>query len=266
MRAMPTLPRRRAVCTRVGDACRPDGRGSRWLAGVAAYGLPRLREAGEYRQVLRRHRQFYSDLAERAATRLRGYDQRSWLRCLDAEAANMHAALGSATRDGDTAALRMANALAWYWLLSGQLAQARRTLGEALALPGGSASERATALAWPSGFATLAGEPPGHAAPPLDDIDDPGTRALLQWFHAFVASDFGDPSAAEAMLGDATASFRAAGDQWGIAAALGTRAQLAMIRGDNAATPRLPPAAPALVPGPGGPRGQRPAAQCARAP
>jgi len=220
-------------------ADQPDGPRYRLLESVAAYSLRRLREAGEHRQVLRRHRQFYGDLAERAARRLRGYDQRSWLRCLDAEAANLHAAIGSATHDGDTAALRMANALAWYWLLSGRLAQARRTLEEALATPGGSASERATAVAWHSGFATLAGEPRGHAAPPLDEIDDPGTRALLQWFHAFVASDFGDPSVAEAMLGDAVASFRATGDQWGMAAALSTRAKLAMIRGDKAATQRL---------------------------
>jgi len=216
----------------------PDGPRYRLLESVAAYSLRRLREAGEHRQVLRRHRQFYSDLAEHAATRLRGYDQRSWLRCLDAEAANLHAALGSAIHDGEDAVLRMANALAWYWLLSGRLAQARRTLEEALALPGGSASERATAAAWHRGFATLAGEPPGHAPPPLDEVDA-GTRALLQWFHAFVASDFGDPSVAEAMLGDAVASFRATSDQWGIAAALSTRAKLAMIRGDQAATQRL---------------------------
>jgi predicted ATPase/DNA-binding SARP family transcriptional activator len=220
-------------------ADQPDGPRYRLLESVAAYSLRRLREAGEHRQVLRRHRQFYSDLAERAATRLRGYDQRSWLKALDVEAANLHAALGSAIPDGDTAALRMANALAWYWLLSGRLAQARRTLEEALALPGGTASERATAVAWHSGFATLAGEPPRHGGPPLNEIDDPGTRALLQWFHAFVASDFGDPSVAEAMLGDAVASFRATGDQWGMAAALSTRAKLAMIRGDNASAQRL---------------------------
>jgi predicted ATPase/DNA-binding SARP family transcriptional activator len=217
-------------------ADQPDGPRYRLLESVAAYSLLRLREAGEHLQVLGRHRQFYSDLAVRAGAHLRGCDQRSWLRCLDAEAANLHAALGSATHDGDTAALRMANALAWYWLLSGRLAQARRTLEEVLAFPGGSASERATAAAWLSGFATLAGEPLGLAAPPLEEIDDPGTRALLQWFDAFVGSDFGDPSVAEAKLGDAAASFRAAGDQWGIAAALSTRAKLAMIRGDTAAT------------------------------
>jgi len=220
-------------------ADQPDGPRYRLLESVAAYSLRRLREAGEHGQALRRHRQFYSDLAERAAARLRGYDQRSWIRCLDTEAANLHAALGSATHDADTAALRMANALAWYWLLRGRLAQARRTLEEALARPGGSASERATAVAWRSGFATLAGEPSAHAAPALDEIDDPGTRALLRWFHAFVTSDFGNPSVAEAMLGDAVASFRAADDQWGLAAALSTGAKLAMIRGNRAAAQRL---------------------------
>src|SRR5262249_1195639 len=134
-------------------ADRPDGPRYRLLESVAAYSPRRPREAGGYRQRPRRPRPVASDLAERAATRLRGYDQRSWLRCLDAEAANLHAALGSATYDGDTAALRMANTLAWYWLLSGRLAQARRTLEEALALPGGSASERDTAVPWHTGFA-----------------------------------------------------------------------------------------------------------------
>ena len=57
-------------------------------------------------------------------------------------------------------------------------------------------------------------------------------RATLEWFHGFAASDFGDPSAAEAMVGRALAGFRAAGDRWGIAAALSTRAKLAMIRGN----------------------------------
>ena len=58
---------------------------------------------------------------------------------------------------------------------------------------------------------------------------------MLDWFHAFVASDWGDPSVAEALLSSALADFRAQGDQWGIAAALSTRAKLAMIRGDHAA-------------------------------
>jgi tetratricopeptide (TPR) repeat protein len=58
---------------------------------------------------------------------------------------------------------------------------------------------------------------------------------MLGWFHAFVASDFGNPSVAEALLSSAYDGFRAQDDQWGIAAALSTRAKLAVIRGDRAA-------------------------------
>jgi predicted ATPase/DNA-binding SARP family transcriptional activator len=218
----------------------PDGPRYRLLESVAAYSLQRLRQSGEYAQVRLRHRQFYGDLAVRAASHLRGCDQPSWLRRLDAETTNLRNALDSATHDGDApAALRTVNALVWYWLRSGRITEARRTLSEALALRGGSAAARATAKAWQSGFEALAGERRGHAAPPpLSGIADPGTRAILQWFYAFVASDFGDPSIAEALIDDALGYFRAHGDQWGVAAALSTRAKVAMIRGDPSATQR----------------------------
>jgi predicted ATPase/DNA-binding SARP family transcriptional activator len=218
----------------------PDGPRYRLLESVAAYSLERLRQSGEYAHVRLRHRHFYRDLAERAAAHLRGCDQPSWLRRLDAETTNLRNALDSATRDGDvSAALRMVNALVWYWLLSGRIAEARRTLGEALALRGGSTAARATATAWQSGFEALAGERRGHAAPPLlKDIADPSTRAILEWFHAFVASDFGDPSKAEELIDNVLARFRALGDQWGIAAALSTRAKVTMIRGDRYGTQR----------------------------
>jgi predicted ATPase/DNA-binding SARP family transcriptional activator len=218
----------------------PDGPRYRMLESVAAYSLQRLRQSGEYAHVRLRHRHLYRDLAEHAAAHLRGCDQPSLLRRLDAETTNLRNAFDSAAQDGDvSAALRMANALVWYWLLSGRIAQARRALGEALALRGGSAAARATAMAWQGGFGALAGERRGHAPPPsLTDIADPGTRAILEWFHAFVASDFGGPFKAGALIDDALARFRALGDQWGIAAALSTRAKVAMIRGDQRAAQR----------------------------
>jgi tetratricopeptide (TPR) repeat protein len=217
----------------------PDGPRYRLLESVAAYGLQRLREARETGELRVRHRRYYIDFAERAAPRLRGHDQRSWLRRLDAETANLRAALDCALSEDDgNDALRMVNALAWYWFLRGRLTEARRALAEAVALCRGSAAARATATAWQSGFTALAGDRDQHAAPPLVRIDDPAIRATLEWFHAFVASDFGDPSAGEAMTGQALASFRTLGDQWGIAAALSTRAKLAMIRGDAAAAGR----------------------------
>ncbi|HEV2239863.1 MAG TPA: BTAD domain-containing putative transcriptional regulator [Streptosporangiaceae bacterium] len=218
----------------VADA--PDGPRYRLLDSIAAYSLQHLRQAGEAAQTRRRHRRYYSDLAERAAAHLRGHDQRSWLVLLDAEAANLRSALDSAREDNDPAALRMVNALAWYWFLRGRLTEARRALDEALALGRGAAAAQAAARAWRSGFTALAGERGEQAGPPpLGGIDDPAMRATLEWFLGFVASDFGDPSAGEAMVGRALESFRALGDRWGIAAALSTRAKLAIVRGDPAA-------------------------------
>ncbi len=212
----------------------PDGPRYRLLESIAAYGLQRLHQAGESGQLRLRHRRYYTNLAERAAPLLRGHDQRHWLRRLDAEAANLRASLDSAIQDNDApAALRMVNALTWYWFLRGRLKEARRALGDALALGHGFAAARATAMAWQSGFTVLAGERGKHAAPPpVGGIDDPTMRAKLQWFHGFVASDFGDPSVGEAIVARALASFRALGDRWGIAAALSTRAKQAMVRGD----------------------------------
>src|SRR5262245_13882463 len=47
----------------------------------------------------------------------------------------MRASLDAATQDHDaSAALRMVNALAWYWFVRGRLTEARRALDEALAL------------------------------------------------------------------------------------------------------------------------------------
>jgi len=217
----------------------PDGPRYRLLESVAAYGLERLRQAGEVGHLRLRHRHYYANFTERAVAHLRGHDQRLWLRRLDAETANLRSSFEAALEDRDApAVLRMANALAWYWFLRGRLTEARRALDAALALGHGPAAERATATAWRTGFTVLAGERPTHAAPPPGGIDDPTIRATLEWFHAFVASDFGDPAVGEGMAGRALASFRALGDQWGIAATLSTRAKLATIRGDLAAAHR----------------------------
>ncbi len=200
----------------------PDGPRYRLLESVAAYGLQRLEQAGESGRLRVRHRRYYTNFAERAAPRLRRHDQRSWLRRLDAEAASLRTALDL------------------YWFLRGRLTEARRALEQVLALRRGSATARATATAWLSGFTALAGDRREHSVPP-PRADHDEVRATLEWFHAFVAfvaSDFGDPSVGEAMVGGALASFRALGDQWGIAAALSTRAKLAMIRGDPATAHR----------------------------
>ncbi|RFU39382.1 AfsR/SARP family transcriptional regulator, partial [Actinomadura logoneensis] len=74
----------------------PDGPRYRLLESVAAYALERLDEAEDLAATRARHLRHYLALAETAEPRLRDGGQRAWLARLDAEAANLRAALEEA--------------------------------------------------------------------------------------------------------------------------------------------------------------------------
>ncbi len=225
-----------------------EGPRYRLLESVAAYAAERLRDAGETELVRERHRRFHIDLAERAEPHLYGAQQRLWLRRLDAETANLRSTLGSAVRAGDAeGALRLVNALAWYWFLRGRVAEARRSLAEALGVAGVedvAPALRARALAWQAGIGFLHGdladrEERRRAALDLyEHADDPGGRARAQWFLAYAGTDLGDLGVAEDLLDRALPVFEELGDRWGTAAALACRAKLAHVRADLVALER----------------------------
>ncbi|MFI0155066.1 BTAD domain-containing putative transcriptional regulator [Streptomyces lydicus] len=220
----------------------------RLLETVAAYCLERLAEAGELPAVRRRHHRYYTELAEQAEPLLYGADQRQWLERLDAEAANLRIALDGSIREGATdRALRLVNALAWYWFLRGRLAEAGRSLEAALAAGEGAAGSvaagrRLRAAAWQVGMGSLAGgdaDPVARAAAVLRRYEahgEPRERAWAQWFLGYAQVGLGDPVAAAARLDRSLAAFRALGDRWGTAACLSSRAQ--GTRGDLAARRR----------------------------
>ncbi|WP_223773016.1 hypothetical protein [Streptomyces sp. 135] len=106
----------------------------RLLESVAEYGLARLDEAGESDVVHRRHRRYYTELAEHTAPMLHGPDQRRRLRRLDENGANFRRVLEDTGRHGSVEdRLRLANALTWYWFLRGRLREADRSLAAVLA-------------------------------------------------------------------------------------------------------------------------------------
>ncbi|MEU8288970.1 BTAD domain-containing putative transcriptional regulator [Micromonospora sp. NPDC048905] len=188
----------------------------RLLESVAAFGLDRLTDAEEVRA---RHAAYFTELAERADPELRGADQQRWLALLDAETANLRAAL---VHGGG---LRLAIALSWYWYLRGRLTEAR----QALTAPGDPGQET-RAAPWRVGFALSQGE---VIAP--DDVRaavavDPGGHAA--WFAANAVIEHGDLALASELLPTAPV------DRWTEAAVLTSRAHLAHANGDQATLER----------------------------
>ena len=217
----------------------------RLLESIAAYCLDRLREGGELASVRQAHLVHYLELAERADARLRGPDQRDWLGRLDAERANLRRAGRTAAQLGHAElACRLVNAQGWYWFLRGQLVEAERAITSALAVVAGGPPDavergtRARAATWRAALGLLGGDPSGHGDPaghgdaePWRDIADPLERAHARWLLANVRFNLGQTAAEHAVVDELLAEFRAAGDRWGIAAALTDRAHREIARG-----------------------------------
>ncbi|WP_329209401.1 AAA family ATPase [Streptomyces sp. NBC_00683] len=226
----------------------PTGPRYRLMESVAAYATERLHEMEDLAAVRDRHLRHHLALAERAEPHLRGAGQRSWLARLDAEAGNLRVALDEAVRRAGAGeadeAVRLATALAWWWLLRGRLTEARRSLRSVLAAVSDPTAAAPAELALlHTAFALLTGD---HAAAggatgtgvaatgTADAIPDPVRRARALWLCAYGLFSAGDTADGDELNTRALTLFTDAGDQWGTAAALGLRATLALVRGDLA--------------------------------
>ncbi|RBQ16868.1 AfsR/SARP family transcriptional regulator [Spongiactinospora rosea] len=221
------------------------------LESVAEYGMAKLAESGEYEWAREAHGRYYTALAEEAEPHLRGPDQRHWLSLLAREHADLRRALHEAVRDRlPDRALRLAGSLTWYWFLRGRLAEARRSLSAALAISEPGRPGRALVLAWRTGIALHEGDEHylraagiGRAGRregieailrPFRDSGDPYGLAMAEWFIGFPLHGSGDWDLAEELLRRSLAGFRALDARWGVAAALGSLAMIALARGDLA--------------------------------
>ena len=231
----------------VGVDVQTAGHRYRLLESVAAYGRERAEAVGELTWLRERHGRYYTALAERGASQLRGPGQRAWLDRLDAETGNLRTTLEVAAREGHpTLALRLANALTWYWILRGRLDEGSRSLATALAVGGGaSAVTRAQAVVAHAAISLGAGEATDPAAvakaalEPFDAVEDMHTRANAEWLLGYsLTFGVGEMGLGEELVDRALPTFRALGDQWGTAAALGVRAIQALARGDLTAVAR----------------------------
>ncbi|MFD3659578.1 BTAD domain-containing putative transcriptional regulator [Streptomyces sp. NPDC058659] len=212
-----------------------DGPRYRLLESVAAYARERLHEAGEFGVVADRHAVYYREFAERAEPQLRGTGQRRRLAQLDAESANIRAALDHALRTAEShGAARLTAALCPWWLLRGRLHEGRRTLAAVVdALP---ADAAAAVSAEPrvllGAFTMLTGGRAPETDCPEAGIADPARRGRALWLFAYGLYHAGDPTAAHAVNSRALDRFAEAGDRWGTAAARALRAHTSFAAGD----------------------------------
>ncbi|TDC85742.1 BTAD domain-containing putative transcriptional regulator [Actinomadura sp. 7K507] len=185
------------------------------LESVAAYAHERLDEAGEAAEYAERHAGHFARLAEEADLRLRGPGQREWLRRLDAETANLRAALDRALDRGDGEfALRLCGSLGWYWFLRGRYREAHRSFGRALDADAPAGGSRAGALVWRAALEAWERMP----VEPVEPTGDLSARE--RWLLGFARADGGDLPAAIGIVNEALEDFRRLGDRWGTAAAL----------------------------------------------
>ena len=107
----------------------------RMLETIRQYAFEKLAETGEGEMVRARHRDFYLGIAEMAAPRLYGREQKAWLARLEADHDNMRAALRwSLDRSEVEPALRLGGALWSFWDTRGYFREGREWLDELLAL------------------------------------------------------------------------------------------------------------------------------------
>nr|WP_313896817.1 BTAD domain-containing putative transcriptional regulator [Streptomyces sp. GC420] len=211
----------------------------RLLESVGAYAHAKLEESGEAEELALRHAVHYTELAERARPHLHGPEQRRWLQRLSAETANFRRALRVAHGSGSPElGLRLVNALVWFWILMGRLTEARRSLSSVLGTAEGTGSPEAVAEAatWCEGIGLLLGESDPEDECRAPRLGGPLKRstglARAKWYLGHALWDVGALTAAERQVNEALADFRALHDAWGVAAALNSRAALAMTRGD----------------------------------
>jgi tetratricopeptide (TPR) repeat protein len=175
------------------------------LETIREYALDRLRGCGEADGVARRHAEVFLALAEEAGPRLYGEESVPWLGRLDAEHENLRAAHARLLESDPEGCLRLARALANYWLVRGHLTEGRQRLEAAL---GRSSAE--------------------PCVPPRLRV-----RSLV------AAADFarqqGDVAAARTHLNEALSIARATDDRPQIAGSTLTLAKVARIQGDLAA-------------------------------
>jgi predicted ATPase/DNA-binding CsgD family transcriptional regulator len=194
----------------------------RLLRTVRAIAYEQLRWSGEEADCQRRQADYVRGIAERASAALAGARERPWLASLAAERETIAEVVRWLLRDGDgPAAVTLLGQLLRYWVMQGQVSEARRWVAEAVAacesaddLPATAAAQRLSGV-----LAAAQGELEGAAAALRRAVelhrvlgDDTGLADSLAHL-GLVATRVGDTSTARVVLQEALVLATRRGDR-----------------------------------------------------
>jgi predicted ATPase len=202
---------------------------SRMLETVRQFVAERLAARPDLAEVERRHADHYRALAERADRPLRGIGQGAWADRLEAEAANLAAAVGWYLAH-DAAPLPHLFRVLWpFWSLRDHLGEARSWIDQLLSGADALDPQAQAELVW---TATLTAIELGddaaalaarhRLAPLLDEIEDPDLRALCRLALAWSAPITGDIHGALRDASTSAEQLRSQGQPFWTALALNT--------------------------------------------
>ncbi|MGH8901325.1 MAG: helix-turn-helix transcriptional regulator [Egibacteraceae bacterium] len=199
----------------------------RLLESIRQYGAAKLAESGEEQALRERHAAWCMGLVEQAEPELTGVQQVAWLERLEAEHANLRAALAWGLTHQPGQGLQLAGGLALFWWVRGHLSEGRGWLEQALAGSAEAPRELRAKALWGAGWlagwagdfaaADAAGKESLALARQVGDIR--GAARALHLLGVWVGLQ--DPVAGCPLLEESVALARQAGDRWCLAGALG---------------------------------------------
>ncbi|RNL62159.1 LuxR family transcriptional regulator [Nocardioides marmoriginsengisoli] len=196
----------------------------RMLETLRDYGLRRLGEAEGSQYWRERHRDWAAGLVDEAWESWAGPDQASWLERLDAEHANLRAALDLSDQTPASAATgqRICCRLQTYWVATGQLSEARMWAGRMLAHPGGADQDRAELLVMCAFMAAMQLDLPAASAlldeaePLVQALDNDVLRGSFQYAGGLVRIYRRDFRGGLELELESVAAFRRTDDRFGL--------------------------------------------------
>jgi predicted ATPase/class 3 adenylate cyclase len=199
------------------------------LETIREFGQEQLGAGGDLDLVLRRHGEYFLDMAVEAEPHLTADDQGEWLDRCEREHANIRSALRWAIETGEAGrAQDSAGALWRFWQQRGHLAEGRGWLEGILDMPSGKGATQARAkaltgaggIAWWENDRSAARGFYEEAVAIERELGDPARIAEALYNLAFGVGAGGDLVAASRLLDESLRLFRGVGDERGVARVL----------------------------------------------